>query len=541
MRNRLPPRRAKAAAGSGEVVKHAGRPQREEERDATRPIRAAEYVRMSTEHQRYSTENQSERIRQYAEQRGITIVRTYADHGKSGLRVDGRDALKQLIDDVQSGTTELTAILVYDVSRWGRFQDADESAYYEFMCKEAGISIHYCAEQFENDGSLSATIIKGMKRAMAGEYSRELSTKVFAGQCRLILLGFRQGGPAGYGLRRQLIDEHLRPKGELAIRTQKSLQTDRVVLVPGPVEEVQIVRRMYHLFVDGQSEREIAQMLNAEGVGTDLSRPWTRGTVHQVLTNEKYVGDNVYNRTSFKLKKKRVRNPPEMWVRAAAVFTPIVPPALFDAVRRIVEERARRFTDAEMLTRLTGLLRETGWLSGLVIDERDDMPSTAAYRSRFGSLLRAYELIGYSPGRDYDYVEVNRLLRRMHRQVVSDTVHAIERAGGTVRIDAETELLMINDEFTASVIIARCLTTPTGARRWKLRLDARFRPDITIAIRMDPANREPLDYYLLPWIGISEPRFRLREDNGLLFDAYRFESVDAFFDLAARSRIQVAA
>ena len=104
------------------------------------------------------------------------------------------------------------------MSRWGRFQDADESAYYEFICKEAGIAVHYCAEQFENDGSLSATIIKGMKRAMAGEYSRELSTKVFAGQCRLITLGFRQGGNAGYGLRRQLIDEHRQPKGELLPR-----------------------------------------------------------------------------------------------------------------------------------------------------------------------------------------------------------------------------------------------------------------------------------------------------------------------------------
>ena len=103
------------------------------------------------------------------------------------------------------------------MSRWGRFQDADESAYYEFICKEAGIAVHYCAEQFENDGSLSATIIKSMKRAMAGEYSRELSVKVFAGQCRLIGLGFRQGGMAGYGLRRQLIDEQRQPKGELAL------------------------------------------------------------------------------------------------------------------------------------------------------------------------------------------------------------------------------------------------------------------------------------------------------------------------------------
>ena len=187
--------------------------------DAPRaPIRAAQYVRMSTEHQKYSTENQSEIISRYAEQRGFTLVRTYEDSGKSGLRLDGRDALKQLIDDVRSGAADFSAILVYDVSRWGRFQDADESAYYEFICKEAGIAVHYCAEQFENDGSLSATIIKSMKRAMAGEYSRELSAKVFAGQCRLIGLGFRQGGMAGYGLRRQLIDEQRQPKGELARR-----------------------------------------------------------------------------------------------------------------------------------------------------------------------------------------------------------------------------------------------------------------------------------------------------------------------------------
>lgn len=95
-------------------------------------VRAAEYVRMSTDHQKYSTENQADAIRQYAESRGFEIVRTYADEGKSGLRVDGRDALKRLIDDVQSGNADFATILVYDVSRWGRFQDADESAYYEY-------------------------------------------------------------------------------------------------------------------------------------------------------------------------------------------------------------------------------------------------------------------------------------------------------------------------------------------------------------------------------------------------------------------------
>ena len=226
---------------------------------------------MSTEHQKYSTENQADAIRQYAARRGIEIVRTYADEGKSGLRLDGRDALKQLIEDVQSGKADFATILVYDVSRWGRFQDADESAYYEYICKRAGISVQYCAEQFENDGSPVSTIVKGVKRAMAGEYSRELSVKVFAGQCRLIELGFRQGGPPGYGLRRSLIDQSGAAKGELARGEHKSIQTDRVVLVPGPPEEVDTVRWMYRSFVtEGKPEGEIADILNERGVMTDL-------------------------------------------------------------------------------------------------------------------------------------------------------------------------------------------------------------------------------------------------------------------------------
>ena len=104
----------------------------------TKRVRAAQYVRMSTEHQQYSTANQDDTIREYAKNRNLEIVKTYADEGKSGLNVAGRQSLQRLIDDVQSGNAEFEAILVYDVSRWGRFQDADESAYYEYLCKRAG-------------------------------------------------------------------------------------------------------------------------------------------------------------------------------------------------------------------------------------------------------------------------------------------------------------------------------------------------------------------------------------------------------------------
>lgn len=110
--------------------------------------RAAEYVRMSTEHQKYSTENQADAIRAYAKNRDMEIVQTYADAGKSGLRIEGREALQRLIRDVETRNANFEVILVYDVSRWGRFQDADESAYYEYICRRAKIQAEYCAEQF---------------------------------------------------------------------------------------------------------------------------------------------------------------------------------------------------------------------------------------------------------------------------------------------------------------------------------------------------------------------------------------------------------
>src|SRR5437879_4067342 len=116
---------------------------------------AAVYIRMSTEHQQYSTSNQMDVIREYAKRRGWDIIKEYSDEGKSGLNIQGRDSLAQMIKDVQAGGVKFSCILVYDVSRWGRFQDADESAYYEYICRQAGVAVHYCAEQFEKIGRAS--------------------------------------------------------------------------------------------------------------------------------------------------------------------------------------------------------------------------------------------------------------------------------------------------------------------------------------------------------------------------------------------------
>src|SRR4051794_1872359 len=211
-------------------------------------LRAAQYVRMSTDHQRYSIKNQLAAIAAYAQQRQFTIVRTYRDDGRSGLRIKGRAGLIELINDVESGRADFDHILVYDVSRWGRFQDVDESAYYEFLCKRSGVQVEYCAEIFKNDGTFVSGIAKSLKRGMAAEWSRELSVKVHAGHCRVASLGYRVGAPVGYGLRRLMVDEGEHPKALLLKGQFKALQSDRVRLQHGSAEGGAVLRGIFGQF-----------------------------------------------------------------------------------------------------------------------------------------------------------------------------------------------------------------------------------------------------------------------------------------------------
>ena len=169
------------------------------------------------------------------------------------------------------------------------------------------------------------------------------------------------------------------------------------------------------------------------------------------------------------------------------------------------------------------------------------MPPSSAYRARFGSLLRAYQLVGYAPDRDYAYVEVNRALRRLHPGVIAEVTAQIQASGGAVRLNTTNDLLVVNDEFTVSVVISRCHCTAGHRQRWRVRFDTRLRPDITVVVRMDSVNQSALDYYLLPRIDIEEGALPLCEDNGARIDAYRIDSLDVFLQLSARTPLQEVA
>ncbi len=359
-------------------------------------VPAAQYLRMSTEHQQYSIENQANRNAEYAEANGFTITRTYRDSAKSGLWLKGRPGLRELLRDVAEGKTDYKAILVYDVSRWGRFQDTDEAAHYEFVCKSAGIPVHYCAETFANDGSLPSSIMKALKRAMAGEYSRELGVKVAAGQRRLAELGFWQGGPAGYGLRRMLVSPDGKVKQFLAKGERKSIATDRVILVPGLAHEVERVQDIFRLFtIKKLGPRAIARDLNRRGIPSPKNRQWTHSVVSSILSHPRYVGCNVFNQTTKRLGGPWVARARTDWLIVPGAFKGIVDPNTFALAQKMLSSLTNRKTDEQVLRELRSLLDSNGTLNPKIINDAQGMACSRTLWRRFGSLLKAYELIGF--------------------------------------------------------------------------------------------------------------------------------------------------
>jgi len=505
---------------------------------ASTRVRAAQYLRMSTDHQSFSIDNQKDGIREYADVMGYDIVATYEDAGRSGLKLEGRAGLQRLLADVESKRANFETVIVYDVSRWGRFQNIDESASYEYRCQMAGVRIEFCAEQFANDGSIGSDVLKAIKRSMAAELSRMLSQKVFIGQSRIIKMGFRGGGYAGYGFRRLLVDASGNPKTLLNPREYKSLATDRVILVPGPPDEISIVRWMFDQFVKGgKTEADIANALNERGVVSELNRRWTTGSVRTLLTNEKYIGNNVWNRKSTRLHRKRIPNPPSAWIRVDNASEPLVSRKLFNRAQAVAKARLSRISNEQMLVDLSKLLEMRGSLSGAIIDAAPHCGSSSLYKHRFGCLQVAYGLIGYEASLNYRYFDINNQLQLRRDEIVEDLLAAIRRVGGLVRYVPDSKLLRINEEFTVALSIARCRPSIYGYARWPLRNQSLCGADVSVLIRMKPDNVAVRDFLIAPAYEAQGAPPMLRANSGARLDTFLFQSLDVLVEMAQRSTI----
>lgn len=476
-------------------------------------IRAAQYVRMSTDRQQYSIQNQAAVIAAYAHAHNFTLVRTYKDEGESGLLIKNRAGLLQLLEDVEGGQTDFGHLLVYDVSRWGRFQDVDESAHYEFMCKRAGIKIAYCAEQFDNDGSMLASIVKNIKRVMAAEYSRELSAKVYAGQCRFARLGYKPCGKVGYGLLRELVDEKDQSKGVMKNGDRKYLTTDHIRVRPGDPKEIAVVRWIFDRFIEVKCETVIAWELNKAEIPSRPGKPWTRVMVSAILRDESYIGNLVFNRRSWKLRQTRTYNPPEQWIRSEGCIEPIVDRDIFVTVNKFIKERRVDLTEEEMLVRLRKTLLKEGRLSINIIDRTPGLPCVATCQTHFGSMRNLYRLLGYAPKRNYEFLDSRRIWSEQKTMLASRINAAIRKVGGRTGIGGWTDSMRVNGTTCISVRAARW--TPgkleSHSPHWTIQCDAHVPAGWIAAIRLSQHNQAVLDYVLMPTDGTVKRTIRFSE------------------------------
>lgn len=498
--------------------------------------RAAQYVRMSTERQQYSMENQATVIAAFAHARNLTIVRTYRDEGESGLLLKNRAGLTQLLEDVQGGQADFGHILVYDVSRWGRFQNVDESAHYEYVCTRAGIKVAYCAEQFDNDGSMLSSIVKNIKRVMAAEYSRELSTKVHAGQCRITRLGFKAGGNPGYALLRELVDERQQSRGPLSKGERKYLTTDHVRVRPGAPEHVAVVKWIFDRFLEVKTETVIAWELNKQKIRTSTGASWDRAAVTRILKDQSYIGNLTFNRRSRKLRQANVYNPREQWITAEGAIEPIVSREVFQMVNRIIEERRVNLSEPEMLLRLRRTLQKEGRLNPRVIDRTVGLPCVATCRTHFGSLRNLYRLLGYAPKRNYEFLDSRPLWSALKEKLMVQTAAAIENAGGRTSPGGWTHCLRVNGSVTISFRAARWTggKKETHAPHWTVQREAVLPTGWIAAIRLGEHNKAVLDYVLLPTDGKVRDTIRFSERSLVRRGIVRFSTASALVKAITR-------
>jgi len=327
----------------------------------------------------------------------------------------------------------------------------------------------------------------------------------------------------------------------LAPLEHKSLQSDRVILIPGPQEEVNVVASIYRRFIhSGKNESEIAAELNMGEIRRDCNRPWTREVVQQILTNPKYIGDNVSNRRSCKLKQKEIKNPPHMWVQRERAFAPIVSRVELESARRIIQDRKqgrkRVWTDKEMLDRLLDFLKDSGTLSGRLIDEAKSLPSARTYILRFGGLARVYALIGWQGARDLSFVETRKALKGSRCEFTQIILDSLVGCGATISRRDSHGLLTINDEFTASIRVAFCVPKPRGPQ-WRVGFERIEHPDVSLIARLDVGNQSIRDYFVLPAPSVTTRQLSLGETNPLHLEVYRFDCLDSFLSLCRRSPV----
>ena len=235
--------------------------------------RAVVYARFSSDNQRdESIDAQLRAINEYADKNNIKIVNQFIDRAKSATS-DKRPEFQNMIKFCEADTTGISMVIVHKLDRFSR--DKYDSAMYKQKLKVKGIRVVSVLENLDN--SPESLILESVIEGMAQYYSANLAREVAKGQRENGLRAMHNGGdaPLGYD-----------------VTNDKRYAINK--------EEAQAVKIIFDMYVNGYSYSNIIDKLNDLGYKTKRGNKFGKNSLHGILSNEKYTGVYVFNKTQRK-------------------------------------------------------------------------------------------------------------------------------------------------------------------------------------------------------------------------------------------------
>ncbi len=435
-------------------------------------MRVALYLRRSTNEdlQPDSLSAQEEILTTYANEHGWEIGPIYRDSA-SGRSVTGRTDFAKLVRDASVGA-DFEVVLVRDVSRWGRFLNIDEGAYWEFFFLIHGVRIHYVQETFRDDRTPYANLMKSLKRVIAAEFSRDKSRMIQYGCYRAVKAGFRLGGDPPYGMVRVLVDAAGDHMQTLVRGQRKALVGQHIKLAPGAANHVRVVRRIFRLHTrENQSPAAIAKILNEDGVPPPhTAAKWRSTTVAKMLRNPAYAGFACGRFVASQ------NFPQQLDLMVEKAWKPIVDRATWGAAQETFEFRRWRRSPDGLALQLRELFEKWGVIAP-AYQLGESGPTEGTYRKYFddgdnGAILHAYA------------DRIRESWQGIHSKMVD--------AG--MAVVADGDVLVIGGTLRVGYAAAFPRAHHLGRVHWRFNISDEGARDITIGIAMSPEG-EPAFYF----------------------------------------------
>ncbi|MCC9600759.1 recombinase family protein [Stieleria sp. JC731] len=337
-------------------------------------IVAVGYVRMSTDRQEKSPEQQRIEVEAYAEKHGYRIIDWYEDLAVSGDRTDKRLQFQRMIED--GSVKKFDAILCWNQDRFGRF-DAIEAGRWIYPLREAGVHLATVTDGLIDWTSMAGRITYSVTQEGKHQYLSDLSKNVSRSMDQMAKAGKWIAGVPPFGY---------------VVGDDQRLQL-------GDEADVELVREIFRRYDEGESTRSLSLWLSEQGIQSPKGKTWTATGIGLLLKNERYLGYLIYNqRTSSKFKDgvvnpkgQLIRLPRDKWTIVEDTHPAIIDRETFDRVQeRFKSNKRKTHADPDSITALSGLLQCGQCGSRMICDRSNGVPKYTCknYWQRPGSCKR---------------------------------------------------------------------------------------------------------------------------------------------------------